>query len=997
VRRSLSVFVLAVLAALPAVASAQTREITGTVTVAGSDVPLIGATVSVEGTPQVTQSDAGGRFRLRAPAGQITLTARHIGYQRSSRSVPPDQSTVDFALERDVLRLDVVVTTGQATTVERRSATTAIAHVSGDALNTVATPTIENALAGKITGVNLQSNSGAPGGGIQMQIRGNNTILGSFDPLYVVDGIIVSNDRIASGRGSITAAAFLTAEDDAVNRTADIDPSTIEDIQILKGAAASSIYGSKAANGVVIITTKRGARGPARVNVRQRVGKFSAAKVLESRRWTLAEATARYRDTLPNGQFRIAHWFANNPNPYFNHYEQVFDNDALSHETAVDVSGGTETTQYFIGSTWKRDGGIERATGFGRQALRANITQMFGERIDLRVTSAFNRSEHQRGWNNNCNNYACHGYAFAYTPSFVDLTRKDASGNYLTPDWGIQANSVQLTDMAVNDEETNRFIGGATLNYDALESDAQRLRLVGAVGIDAFQQNNDLWTPNELFFERPQGLPGTSIEGDGRSQLYNWNLNAVHDFHPSGAGWSLSTSAGLQYEDRQLKTSRITTTNLLPGQRNVDRGTNSVVDEELTQERTFAMYAQEEIRLLDELLLIQGGLRAERSSMNGDIDKFYVFPKISGSYRIVGLLGDGSEIKPRVAYGETGNLPVFGQKFTTLLTPTLGGIVGLAVSGAAGFKDVSPERVKEIEVGVDGIAMGGRLTWELTGFDRNSTNLLLQRVPAPSSGYASQVFNGGKIQNRGIEAALGVTPIDSRGVLWVSRATFTLTRNEVKDLEGLPPFRPQLSGFGGLGVTFIEVGEPMTQIVGRGFCADFPGEPCRADGVGTVNTTLRLGNTAPDFRMGLTNDVTYRAFTFAAVLDYQKGGSIINLTQFLYDDAQTAADFGTPAWDARRRGFTAGVMTPYIEDASFLKLRELSVGVSLPSAWLEQTRIGLANARISLTGRNLLTWQKYSGLDAEVANLGSAAVRNNLDVAPYPPTRSFFFDISLGF
>jgi TonB-linked SusC/RagA family outer membrane protein len=989
--------VLAVLATLPAAAGAQTREISGTVTVAGSDVPLIGATVSVEGAPQATQTGAEGRFRLMAPAGPVNITARFIGYKRSTRSVPADQSTVDFALERDVLLLDAVVTTGQATTLERRSATTAIAHVSGDALNIVAAPTIENALVGKITGVNIQSNSGAPGGGIQMQIRGNNTILGSFDPLYVVDGVIVSNDRIASGRGSITAAAFATAEDDAVNRLADIDQNNIEDIQILKGAAASSIYGSKAANGVVIIKTKRGERGPARVNIRQRFGMFRPAKVLESRHWTLAEATAKYRDTLPNGEFVVAHWFAQNPNPYFNHYEQVFNNDGLSHETAVDVSGGTEITRYFIGGTWKRDAGIELGTGFSRQALRANITQNLGERIELQVRSAFNRSEHQRGWNNNCNNYACHGYAFAYTPSFVDLTAKDASGNYLTPDWGIQANSVQLTDLAVNDEETNRFLGGVTLDYNAFESGVQRLKLVGAVGIDAFQQNNDLWTPNELFFERPQSLPGTSIEGDGRSQLYNWNVNAIHTYSPSGGWWSLSTSAGLQYEDRQLKTTRVTTTNLVPGQRNIDQGTNSVVAEDLTQERTFALYAQEEIRLLDERLLVQGGLRAERSSMNGDIDKYYVFPKISGSYRILGVLGEGSEIKPRIAYGETGNLPVFGQKFTLLGTNQLGGLTGFTVASAAGSPIVSPERVKEVEVGIDGIAMDGRLTWELTGYDRNSTNLLLQRVPAPSTGFTTQVFNGGKIQNRGIEAAIGVTPIDARGVLWVSRATFTMSRNEVKDLAGLTPFRPPLSGFGGLGVTFVEVGEPMTQIIGRGFCRDFPDEPCRSDGITTTSTTLKIGDAAPDFRMGFTNDVTYKAFSVSAVLDYQKGGSIINLTQFLYDDAETAADYGSSAWEARMEGFDNGVMSPYIEDASFLKLREVSVGVSLPYAWLQQARLGLANARISLTGRNLLTWQKYSGLDPEVANLGSAAVRNNLDVAPYPPSRSFFLDISLGF
>ena len=979
-RRSPSVFAFAVLLALPQVALSQTREITGTVTVAGSSVPLIGATVAVESSTLGTLTGPEGRFRLTVPSGPVVVTARYIGYKRSTRTLAGDQSTVDFSLERDVLQLEGVVVTGQATTVERRSATTAIAHVSGDALNTVSAPTLENALVGRITGVNLQSNSGAPGGGIQMQIRGNNTILGAYDPLYVVDGVIYSNDRIASGRGSITAAAFATAEDDAVNRVADINPADIESIEILKGAAASSIYGSKAANGVVIITTKRGERGPARVNLRQRFGIATAAKTLESRRWTQADAVAKYGAG-------VARWFAGNPSPYFDHYEQVFSNDETSYETIVDVTGGTENTRYFIGGTWKRDAGIELGTGFGRQALRVNINQLLGDRADLLVTTSFNRSEHKRGWNNNCNNYACHGYAFAYTPSFVDLTARDANGNLLEPDWGIQANSIQLTDLAVNHEETNRFTGGATLNFDAIAAGSHALRLVASAGIDAFQQNNDLWTPNELFFERPQTLPGSSIEGDGLSRLFNWNLNAIHSYRPSGASWSLSTSAGIQYEDRQLETNRITTTNLVPGQRNVGQGTNTVGTENLTQERTFAVYAQEEIRLFDELLLLQGGMRAERSSMNGDIDKYHIFPKISGSYRILGLLGDGSEIKPRVAYGETGNLPVFGQKFTLLGTPQLGGLTGFTVASASGSKEVSPERVKEIEVGVDGIALDGRFSWELTGFNRNTTNLLLQRVPAPSSGFTSQVFNGGKIQNRGVEAAVGFTPIQAQNLLWVARATFTRYRSEVKDLAGLPSFRPPLSGFGGLGVTFIEVGKPLTQIIGRAF--DASGNRTPRD--------VQVGNTAPDYRMGFTSDVTYKAVTFNVVLDYQKGGDIINLTQFLYDDAATSHDFGSAEWEERMRGYDNGVITPYIEDATFLKLRELSVGVTLPQAWLERSRLGLDHARISLSGRNILTYQKYTGLDPEVANLGSAAIRNNLDVAPYPPSRSFFLDISLGF
>jgi TonB-dependent starch-binding outer membrane protein SusC len=160
---------------------------------------------------------------------------------------------------------------------------------------------------------------------------------------------------------------------------------------------------------------------------------------------------------------------------------------------------------------------------------------------------------------------------------------------------------------------------------------------------------------------------------------------------------------------------------------------------------------------------------------------------------------------------------------------------------------------------------------------------------------------------------------------------------------------------------------------------------------------VQIGNTAPDYRMGLVNDVTYKNFSLTTVLDYQHGGDIINLTQFLYDDSGLAADYGSPEWEYRMKGYNGGVMTPYIEDASFLKLREVSLSVQVPERYLQTLPVGARNVRLSLSGRNLLTWQRYSGLDAEVANLGNAAIRNNLDVAAYPPSRSIFFEISAGF
>jgi hypothetical protein len=209
----------------------------------------------------------------------------------------------------------------------------------------------------------------------------------------------------------------------------------------------------------------------------------------------------------------------------------------------------------------------------------------------------------------------------------------------------------------------------------------------------------------------------------------------------------------------------------------------------------------------------------------------------------------------------------------------------------------------------------------------------------------------------------------------------------VKDLAGLPPFRPPLSGFGGLGVTFIEEGKPLTQIVGRAF---------DANGNRTA-TDVQIGNSAPHYRMGFVNELTYGPFGLNVVLDYQHGGSIINLTQFLYDDAGLSADYGSPAWTYRMKGYNNGVMTPYIEDASFLKVREVSIRANLPQSWIARGGLGARNVSVGVSGRNLLTWQKYSGLDPEVANVGSAAIRNNLDVSPYPPSRSFFFDFSVGF
>ncbi|MBK8247283.1 MAG: SusC/RagA family TonB-linked outer membrane protein [Gemmatimonadetes bacterium] len=973
--------VLATLTLIPVALSAQERRVTGTITRQGVGTPLDGAEVAVIGPTrgQTVRSDAEGRYAIQVPAGEVRLQVRLIGYKRVEFTLPAGQATADFNLAQDIFKLNEVVVSGQATTIERRSATTSVSLVTADELKRVPVPTVEASLTGKITGVNLQSNSGAPGGGIQMQIRGNNTVLGGFDPLYVVDGVIYSNAVVPGGRGFTNNAANAALEADAVNRLADLNPNDIASIEVLKGASASSIYGSKAANGVVVITTTRGQSGAPRFNVTQRVGRFDPLRLMQHRRWTQDSAVARYGAG-------VAQYFAGNSSPFFDNPAAIYSNRDPSYETVVDVSGGNANTKYFISGNWKNDEGIELNTGAGKQGLRVNVDQTFGSTVDFRVSSVFNRNTNQRGWNNNCNNYGCHGYALTYIPSFINLAARNPDGTFNPVGIGPAGNSntLFLSEIGVNDEETNRFTGGASFGWTPNIGGGQTLRLVAGGGIDAFDQRNNVWSPNDLFHERVQALPGESVESGGRSKFFNYNLNAIHT--GTFFGLNLTTSAGFQYEDRQLNTFSIRTQNLLPGQRNVNQGTNITATENLTQERTIAAYASEEVRLLNERLLVRGGVRAERSSVMGDVDQYYVFPNVSSSYRFENVFGPGSDVKLRAAYGETGNQPLFGQKFTNLLTPQLGGQQGIAVSTLAGFPGVEPERLKEIEGGAEGSLFNERFTWELTYFNRNTTNLLLNRVPEPSSGFATQVFNGGKIRNWGYEAGIGFTPIQTGTMTWVSRTTFTHYDSKVEDLAGLPPFFPAASGFGNLGRTRVEKGKQITAIVGF----DFDAQGNRAAAIS------QLGNSAPDFRMGFSNDLSWKRFSLNTVVDWQQGGSVINLTEYLQDDGRTSEDWGSPAWAKRYDGYLKGVIAPYIEDASFVKVREISVNYDLPQSVYGRLN-GVKNARIGFAARNAFMFAGYRGLDPEVANFGSAAIRNNLDITPYPPSRNLLLNISLGF
>ncbi len=967
-------------------AAAQDRQISGQVTRTAGGQPIAEAAVSVIGAISSVRTGPDGRFTISTRSGGVRLLIRAIGFQRKEIAVSGSTSSVSVALDQDIFKLEEVIVSGAATQSERRNANTAVSVVSGDDLTKVSAPSIDVALSGRMAGVSITSNGGAPGGGAQFRIRGGtNTVLGSSNPLYVIDGVIYSDVQIPSNRSAISAAGATQvgggsgAQDDQVNRAADINPNEIAKIEVLKGAAASSIYGSKAANGVVVITTLRGQPGKVKFNLTQRVGTFQLLRGLPYRVFK-DEATA-----VAIFGNRAAPYFAGGKVPEaHDHWAELFNRNALSYETVVDMSGGSESTRFFATATSKRDEGIVQNTGFGRQAIRINLDQKLSPKFDAALSMNFNRGVQQRGFGGNANNDASYGYAISLIPSFVDL-RQNADGTWPQP-LGSGTNPFQLAALGRNNEETYRFTGGLNLSYRAITTPTRTLQLTTNAGSDIFNAASDLYSPNELFFEASKVQPGTSLKGSGASRLMNLSANAIHTYAPSGGQFVATTSAGAQFETRRLRTNNIQSTGLIPGQSNVNQGATVAAVEALTQERTLAFYGQQDLGLFDQRLNLTGAVRAERSSVNGDVGKYYFFPKVSGSFRLPNTLGDGSEIKIRGAYGSTGNQPVFGQKFTNLVGVVFGGKTGLNVGGvAAGSAVIRPERLWEIETGADVSLWNGRVSIEATAFQRITKDLLLNRIPAITTGFIAEVFNGGQLRNEGIELSLGVTPVQSRNLTWTVRNTFVTLRSNVDSLP-VPAFNPPNSGFGAFyGAARLEQGKSITQI--------------RGNYLDATNTRVvgQVGDFNPSFRMGIANDLTWKNVSFSMLWDWQQGGNVVNLNQNNYDLQGTAADADTPAGIERIRLANLGVATIYVEDATFLKLRELSVGWSLPRRIAQSFGAGISEVRLSVTGRNLLMFTPYTGLDPEVSNFGIQAVARGIDIAPFPPSRSLFFNLAVGF
>jgi TonB-linked SusC/RagA family outer membrane protein len=963
--------IVLLVAGVPSV-SAQVREVSGRVTNEQTGQGVGEAVVSVEGTRIAVRTAADGRFAFNIPEGDQRFTVRAIGFKRNAVTVPATQKTVTVALEPDPFKLEEVVVTGQSTGIEKQNLPNAVATVSASELTRAPSGTLESALQGKIPGALIQANSGAPGGGIQVNLRGVSTINGDINNLFVIDGVVVSNDAIPNGADAVTAAQAggnPRNQDNPVNRIADLNPEDIERIEVLKGGSAAAIYGSRANNGVVIITTKRGQQGRPQFNITQRFGTAWKANSLGRRTFpSLEDALSVYSDTAT-----VTALFQ--PGRTFDIEDQIYGRHDLSYETAASVSGGTEQTKYYLSGLVKNDEGIAINTGYEKQGLRANIDQELASWINISVNSNVIHSRSDRGLSNNDNSGTSPYLVFPFTPNFIDLS---ATGDLIT-DFPAnpfeRSNPIQTFSFLKNEEDVWRALGTVTARM-ALKSTARHnVSLIAIGGADYFNQENDFVSPPELEFEPNDGQPGTVVLSKSSNLTLNLALNGNHTYTPESGKYQATTSLGMQYEDRDLDATRLIGRSLLATQENPDQVASLSVLQDDRPTRNFGFYGQEEVLLFDRRLLLTAGVRADRSSNNGNTDKFFFYPKAAMSYRFIRPFGGLDEIKLRGAFGQTGNQPLFGAKFSSDTTGNISGIFGNFPPNRVGDPNIHPEPQTEFEAGFDAQLAGGRAEVNFSVYQRTISDLLLEQTVAPSLGVESRIFSSdSKLRNRGIEAALTISPIQSRDFNWLFRTSFFANRSKISRLS-VPAF--ETGGFGTtLGAFRIEEGKSATQIVGL-------------EGV--------IGDANPDFQMSFSSDLDYKRLTLGFLWDWKQGGDVLNLTELLYDAGQNSIDFDEAGAD-RITAWSSGVTQTYVQDASYLKLREVTLAYNLPESFTRRLfGSNVRFARLSLSGRNLLRFTGYRGLDPEVSNFGNQAIVRNIDVAPFPPSKSVFFAIDLGF
>ncbi|MBC5994488.1 SusC/RagA family TonB-linked outer membrane protein [Pontibacter cellulosilyticus] len=974
-------------------AFAQTRyTITGTVLDARSKSPLPGVVVRIRNTNTATATDAYGKYSLVAnlQPGTYPLVFSLIGFKPETRSVElatSENVTVDVQLAEDVVGLEEVVVTGTSVATSKKQLGNAISTVSADALdNTVAT-SVDQALAGKVAGAQITQNSGNPAGGISVRLRGPSTIVGSGDPLYIVDGVIVNN----------SSPELLDLGGYAQNRLVDINPNDIERIEIIKGAAAAAIYGSRASNGVVQIFTKRGMSG--------------APKVVASTQFRVSEVrkTLEYNDY----PFRFVNTtrtdLTQEPVERFDYQDEIF-RTAFGTENNLSVSGGSDKTQYFVSANFLRNQGIIDETQFTRGGGRVRLDQTIKDWLNISIGANYVISTSEEIPNGGLSEAYGALTGFIFSNNFINP--QPVNGVYpSTAPTAILRRTNPLEAIARFDfqQRTSRFIGDFQVNLTPING----LNINYVLGYDNSTQIATGLIP--VGNTTPSYDRGYSRRADRTSFQLNNDLNV--SYRTNLADWLESTTGvGATAQVEKVFRTGTTAIQLVPLVRTIDAGATIVTSETRSDINILGFFAQQTFGLGERLFLTAAG-RYDVSSVFGEEDRWQFYPKVSASYLISneefwqGISNIIPILKLRASYGEAGNLTAIGayDRYTNFNPVAAPGLPGFVPSSLLGNPGIVPERQKETEVGADMSFLDGRIGLEFSYFYKDVEDLLLFITLTPSSGYLNQYANVGTMTNKGFEFLLTGAPIQSENINWKTTITYSRIENEVNNVPGgilaFPGGFGQVAAVNGfpLGAYYAtyfarnadgslllnEFGLPQPERIGR--------NPTTGQPTGATARKV-IGDPNPDWTGSLINEVLIgKNLTFKTQFDAAYGFEVFNFTRRV---GERDLYGGLAGYEPELRGEVPkgtsaalfGIFENYIEDGSYIKLREISLSYDFRPDFLKGNSL-----RLSLAGRNLFSIDDYSGYDPEVNAAGQSTAVRGFDFVEVPIPRTYALGVQVSF
>jgi TonB-dependent starch-binding outer membrane protein SusC len=1032
----------------------QSKIVTGTISDAMSGESLVGVNIAIKGTTTGTVSDVNGNFSLEIPDQETNLRITYIGYLSEEVAVMPGMD-VKIELVPSIEMLEGVVVMGYGTQKER-NVTGSVSHMRSDDIREMAVTSIDQTMQGRLAGVVITQNSSAPGGSVTVRVRGA-TSGTSNEPLYVIDGVPIYNDN------NLSAVLSPSGGGQPQNVLASLNPSDIESITVLKDASATSIYGSRGANGVVLITTRRGQAGQTRVSFETYVGLQQISK-----RYDLLNAgqfASLSREAALNSGLRVYlgtdEYFTEIP-PFIdpgmveqrlgegtNWQDQILQTAPMQNYQ-LSISSGTERGNYALMAGVFDQQGIIKGSDFSRYSMRLNTNYKVSDRIGFGSSVALARSLSNLIPSDGIEGSgAIIAPALSYLP-VIQPRREDGSLSVGVPGYFANVRNpmipIELNEMNTTN---NRVIGNMFAEVSLLENLTYKMN----AGFDYNDNKGNLFTP---VLTREGFDPANS----GRSQMTivenMWLLeNTLNYAVGLGNNHNLDVLAGYSAQEFHREFTYISKRNFS----NIDNNTlNNALEVDGASGGLFSEYA-----LLSmfgrinynyaEKYLTSFTLRRDGSSRFGKDNRYGIFPAFSLGWRLsdeqfLSNVSSLSNLMIRYSFGISGNQEISNYAATAQTAiPEVGygfgrntpqmGTWPLSIPNDA----LSWEETAQGNLGIDVGLLNDRFEITLDYYRKKTSGVLVYMNPPILAGYSESYWeNAGIIENQGLELLFSGRLISTPNFRWLSDLNFALNENTVVSFPGADEgFILESTANGRAGQTYLFNGQPLGNFYGYKTDGVFlnqqevdahvnsAGDPIQPnaqpgdiryvdkDGDGTITSNDRtvIGNAMPKLTLGFTNRITWKQFELSAFIYVQTGNDVFNATRYylegmLGDRNQTASTLNR--WVSESEpgdGKTprATRLDPnqnwrfysdrWIEDGSFVRLRNLTFSYSLPDSWIKN--LDISRCRLSVTGQNLFTLTNYTGFDPEVSSNAQSAYFPGYDLGAYPLARSVIFNISVIF